>query len=64
MNPQLTAMAGGGLLLVLIIVNILIGTKVIKASLKVHVSIAWVILALGVLHAAGGILKYFGWMPR
>jgi hypothetical protein len=64
MNPQLMAMAGGGLLLVLIILNILIGTKVIKASLKVHKNIAWVILALGVLHAAGGVLKYFGMLPR
>jgi hypothetical protein len=64
MNSQLMALTGGILLLTLIVVNILIGRKVIKASLNTHVLLAWAILALGVMHAASGILKYFGLMPR
>jgi hypothetical protein len=54
------ALIGGVLLLSLIILNILIGFKWIKASLSVHKGISILILILGLLHAAGGIMSYFG----
>ncbi len=63
MNTDLMPLAGGVVLLTLIVVNILIGKRVIKAGIKVHTALGWAILALGLGHAGMGILGYLGLLP-
>lgn len=60
MGFQLLALTGGLLMLFLIILNILIGLKIIKAGLGIHKGIAVLILIFGLLHATGGILNFLG----
>lgn len=63
MDRGLFILAGGVLLLALIVINILIGKRVIKAGIKMHVALGWGILALGLLHASIGILGYLDLLP-
>ena len=53
---------GGMLLFLLIVIQILGGLKVIKMPFKCHKWTAFVILALGVIHAIGGLGIWFGWI--
>lgn len=56
----MTPMIGGLVLLVLLVLNLLLGHRIIKADRKVHIIIGWVIMVLGLLHAIGGIASTLG----
>jgi len=52
---------GGILLFLLILFQILNGLGIIKVPHKVHILTAFIILALGIIHAVLGIGIWFGW---
>ncbi len=54
-------MIGGLILLVLLVLNVLLGHRIIKADRKVHIIIGWIILVLGLMHAISGISSSMGW---
>ena len=52
---------GGMLVLILIIFQVLNGMKIIKVPIRCHKGTALAILALGILHAIGGLGITLGW---
>jgi hypothetical protein len=57
----MTSMIGGIILFVLMLLNVLLGHRIIKADRKVHIIIGWVILVLGIMHGISGISATMGW---
>jgi hypothetical protein len=51
---------GGFVLAVLIALNVLGGLKVLKIPFKAHKTLGILILAFGLVHAAVGMLAWFG----
>lgn len=51
---------GGFTVLIVLIIQILIGKKVIKVDFKYHKTVAWVLLGLALVHATAALIYIFG----
>lgn len=51
---------GGVTVLTILIIQMLVGLRIIKVDFKYHTYIAWTLLAAALIHAAAAIIFIFG----
>jgi hypothetical protein len=60
MSAFLMAVIGGTVGIVFLSIVVLSGLRVIKVKVKVHKALGLIVLGLGIVHGAAGILLYLG----
>ena len=51
---------GGLVTLILLITQILIGTRIIKVDFKYHTYVAWILLTTALIHGTAALIFIFG----